>query len=105
MVRGTTLCGEWGRLSVCGEWGRLSVCGEGDDSVVRGTTLCGEGDSSLAVVRRTTLWLWFTGFRSYGTWTQFLYDMWDLPGSGIELVSPVLARRFFTTEQPGKPPK
>ena len=35
---------------------------------------------------------------------QLLYDMWDLPGSGMEPVSPALAGRFFTTEPPGKPP-
>ena len=29
--------------------------------------------------------------------------MWDLPGSGIEPVSPSLAGKFFTTEPPGKP--
>ena len=29
--------------------------------------------------------------------------MWDLPGSGIEPVSPVLAGGFLTTELPGKP--
>ena len=29
--------------------------------------------------------------------------MWGLPGPGIELVSPALAGRFFTTESPGKP--
>ena len=28
---------------------------------------------------------------------------WDLPGSGIEPVSPTLAGGFFTTEPPGKP--
>ena len=27
----------------------------------------------------------------------------DLPGPGIELTSPALAGRFFTTEPPGKP--
>jgi len=31
--------------------------------------------------------------------------MWDLPGSGIEPVSPALAGEFFTTETPGKPCK
>ena len=30
-------------------------------------------------------------------------SMWDLPGSGIEPVSPALAGGFFTTESPGKP--
>ena len=29
--------------------------------------------------------------------------MWDLPRSGMELVSPALAGRLFTTESPGKP--
>ena len=29
--------------------------------------------------------------------------MWDLPGPGIEPVSPVLEGEFFTTEPPGKP--
>ena len=31
--------------------------------------------------------------------------MWSLPGPGIELESPALAGRFFTTEPPGKPKK
>jgi len=30
-------------------------------------------------------------------------SMWDLPGLGVELVSPALAGRFCTTEPPGKP--
>ena len=29
--------------------------------------------------------------------------MWDLPGLGVEPVSPELAGGFFTTEPPGKP--
>ena len=29
--------------------------------------------------------------------------MWDLPGPGIEPVSPALAGGLFTTEPPGKP--
>ena len=29
--------------------------------------------------------------------------LWDLPGSGIGLMSPALAGRFFTTKPPGKP--
>ena len=31
--------------------------------------------------------------------------MWDLPGSGIKLVSPALVGGFFTTEPPRKPIK
>ena len=41
------------------------------------------------------------GLSSCGTWAQSLRGMWDLPGSGIEPVSPALAGRFFTTEPPG----
>ena len=44
-----------------------------------------------------------------GTWAQHcgaqaqpLCDMWNLPRSGIEPMSPTLAGRFFTTEPPGK---
>ena len=35
---------------------------------------------------------------------NLLHSMWDLPGPGVEPVSPALAGRFFTTELPGKPP-
>ena len=30
-------------------------------------------------------------------------SMWDLPGPGLEPVSPALAGRFSTTAPPGKP--
>ena len=40
---------------------------------------------------------------TWGAGAQFLYGTWDLPGSGIELVSPALAGRLFTTEPPEKP--
>ena len=41
---------------------------------------------------------------SCGTWVQLPHGTWDLPGPGIEPVSPALAGRFFTTEPPRKPP-
>ena len=41
--------------------------------------------------------------RSCGTQAQLPRGMWDLPGSGIEPVSPALAGGFFTTEPPRKP--
>ena len=40
---------------------------------------------------------------SCGTEVWLLGSMWDLPGPGIEPVSPVLVGGFFTTEPPGKP--
>ena len=43
------------------------------------------------------------GLSSCGTQAQLLWDMWDLPGPGIEPVSPASAGRFFTTEPSGMP--
>ena len=40
---------------------------------------------------------------SCGTWAQLFRDMWDLPGSRINPMSPALAGGFFTSEPPGKP--
>ena len=34
---------------------------------------------------------------------SLLHGMWDLPGSGVEPVSPALAGKFFTNEPSGKP--
>ena len=39
---------------------------------------------------------------SCGARTQLLRGMWDLPGPGIEPVSPALAGGFLTTAPPGK---
>ena len=40
---------------------------------------------------------------SCGTWISLPHKMWDLPGPGIEPVSPALAGRPLATEPPGKP--
>ena len=58
-------------------------------AAARGLNCCG----SQAVEHR---------LNSCGEWAQLLYGLWDLPGLGIEPVSPVLSGRFFTTEPPGK---
>ena len=39
-----------------------------------------------------------------GSRAHLLRGMWDLPGPGLEPVSPALAGRFSTTAPPGKPP-
>ena len=41
---------------------------------------------------------------SCGARAWLLHSMWDLPGPGIEPVSPALAGRFLTTAPPGKSP-
>ena len=43
------------------------------------------------------------GFSSCGARDQLLRGMWDLPGPGLEPMSPALAGRFLTTAPPGKP--
>ena len=40
---------------------------------------------------------------SCGTWAQLLRGMWDLPGPGLEPMSPALAGGFSTTAPPRKP--
>ena len=42
---------------------------------------------------------------SCGTQASLLHGMWDIPGIGLEPISPALAGRFLTTAQPGKSPK
>ena len=43
------------------------------------------------------------GLSSCGEWTYLYQDMWNLPVSGIVLMSLALAGGFFTTGPPGKP--
>ena len=40
------------------------------------------------------------GLSSYGTWTQLLLSMWDIPGLVIEPLSPAFVDRFLTTGPP-----
>ena len=58
--------------------------------VARGLSSCG----SRAVESRLS---------SCGARAQLLRSMWDLPGPGLEPVSPALAGGFLATAPPGKP--
>ena len=58
--------------------------------VARGLSSC----DSWALERRLS---------SCGARAQLLRGMWDLPGPGLEPVSPALAAGFLTTAPPGKP--
>ena len=40
---------------------------------------------------------------SCSTWAQLFCGMWDLPGPGLEPMSPALAGGFLSTAPPGKP--
>ena len=88
-------------FSSCGERGLLFVAVRGLLIVVaslvvehglqaRGLSSC----SSWALERRLS---------SCGARAQLLRGMWDLPGPGLEPVSPALAGGFLTTVPPGKP--
>ena len=88
---GATLrCGVWSShcsgFSCCG----AQALGTWASVVVsRGLSSCG----SRALEHRLS---------SCGTWAQLLCGMWDLPGPGIEPMSPALAGGFLTTVPPGK---
>ena len=47
---------------------------------------------------------WALGHRlsSGDVWALVAHDMWGLPGSGMELVSPAFAGGFLPTGAPGK---
>ena len=70
---------------ICGAWAvgvRASVV------VARGLSSCG----SQALERRLS---------RCGARAQLLHGAWDLPGPGLEPVSPALAGGFLTTAPPG----
>ena len=76
-------------FSSCGERGLL--CGARASVVVaRGLSSC----SSRALEHRLS---------SCGARAELLCGMWDLPGPGLEPVSPALAGGFSTTVPPGNP--
>ena len=79
---------------------------------VRGLSLvaASRGYSSLRCVGFSLQWLLLlqstgsrrVGFSSCGAGVLLLCGMWDVPGPGIEPVSPALAGGFLTTVPPGK---
>ena len=84
----------------CSEWAShcsgFSCCGAralgawASVVVARGLSSCG----SRALEHRLS---------SCGTRAQLLRGVWDLPGPGLEPVSPALTGGFLTTAPPGKP--
>ena len=94
--------------------GLFSSCGE------RGLLQCGVQAPNCATALVAGLWLqgmaasgvaaqWLSscgsraleqGLSSCGAWTELLCNVWVLPGSEIQPVSPALASGFFTTEPP-----
>ena len=88
---GATLCcgaraSHCGGFSCCRAW---ALGAQASVVVARRLSSCG----SRALERRVS---------SCGAQAQLLRGMWDLPGPGLEPVSPALAGRFLTTAPPGK---
>ena len=89
---GATLC-FGARASHCGGFSCCRACALGTRAsvvVARRLSSCG----SRALERRLS---------SCGALAQLLCGMWDLPGPGLEHVSPALAGGFLTTAPSGKP--
>ena len=78
-------------FSSCGKWGPFFIAVCGPLTIVA---------SLVAEHRLQTRRLSNCGLRA-----QLLRGMWDLPGPGLEPVSPALAGGFSTTAPPGKPPR
>ena len=76
-------------LSSCGKWGPLFITVRGPLTIA----------ASLVAEHR----LQTRRLSSCGSRAQLLHGMWDLPGPGLEPVSPALAGRLSTTAPPGKP--
>ena len=101
-VRAFFSCGERGLLFVAVHrllivvaflcWGAWALGTWASVVAARGLSSCG----SWAVEHRLS---------HCGAWAQLLRGMWDLPGPGLEPVSPALAGGFLTTVPPGKSQK
>ena len=76
-------------FSSCGKWGSLFIAVRGPLTIA----------ASLVAEHR----LQTRRLSNCGSRAQLLRGMWDLPGPGLEPVSPALAGRFSTTAPPGKP--
>ena len=71
-------------FSSCGKWGPLFIAVRGPFTIA----------ASLVAERRLS---------NCGSRAQLLRGMWDIPGPGLEPVSPALAGGFLTTVPLGKP--
>ena len=75
-----------GDFSCCGAWALGALASV---VVAHGLSSCG-------------LWALECRLSSCGTWAWLLRGTWDLPGPGLEPVSPALAGGFSTTAPAGK---
>ena len=77
-------------FSSCGKWWPLFIAVRGPLTIA----------ASLVVEHR----LQMRRLSNCDSRAQLLRGMWDIPGPGLEPVSPALAGGFLTTAPPGKPP-
>ena len=86
-VLGLRFCAQ--AFSSCGKRGPLFIAVHGPLTIA----------ASLVAEHR----LQMRRLSSCGSRAQLLHGMWDLPGTGLEPVSPALAGRFSAIAPPGKP--
>ena len=112
-------CGEWGLffLAVCGLLIAVASLAAEHGLQARGLQQLQHAGSVVAALGLQSLWAsvvvahglsrcssWALQHRlsSCGAQAQLLRGLWDLPGPGIQPVSPALAGGFLTTGPPGK---
>ena len=95
-------------LPICGERGLLFIAVRG--LLIAVASRCGAralGARASVVAARGLgsfrSWAVERRFSSCGARASLLRGMWDLPGPGLEPMSPALAGGFLTTVPPGKP--
>ena len=94
------LCCCTGTSSSCGERGLLFIAVRG--LLIAGASLVQHGLQARGL-SSCVLQTLERRLSSCGAQAQLLRGMWDLPGPGLEPVSPALAGRFLTSVPPGKP--
>ena len=95
-------------VSCYGTWGPLFAEVNGPLTAVASpcrARAIGAQASAVAAHELTSCGSWTLGCRlsSCGAWAQLLRRMWDLPGPGIDPMSPALAGGSLTTAPTGKP--
>ena len=95
------LAASWA-FSSCREQGLLSSC-RPQAAHCTGFACCRAQAAGRSRVRSCGVWALGRRFSSCGTQALLPPGVWDLPGPGIEPVSPALASKFLTADPPGKP--
>ena len=90
-ARGLHCCARLSLVVVSRDYSLVAVCGL---LIIVGSRARGLGGFSSQVLE--------SRLSNYGAWALLLCSMWDLPGPGLEPMSPALAGRFPSFRPPEK---